>query len=562
MFAASSGMTSFVTRNGARLMLDGEVFRFAGANLYWLGLDENVVNETTGSNVAYPTDFRIDDGLATAAEMGANVVRAHTLGVSTGNTQYSFEGSKGTFNDAAAERMDFAIARAQARGIRLIIPLTDNYDYYHGGKVDFVRWAGIEKGEPYSSCILPGCVTESKAAHCAFYSDAGALANFRRYVRQLLLRRNRYTNVTLVDDPTVLAWETGNELVGVPPAWTRNITAFIRHDLGAQQLIMDGRDGVRMGYGDGALRADVTPDVDLVTEHYYMDLARSALPGYMTPDARLAAAHDKVFTIGEYGWNKGNLTAFLAAVRANTNVSGDLFWSLFPHADGHGFVSHSDGYSLHYPGGAKGSAARSAARVLRAHAYAMRGIDPAPPASACDAPLITSTRGQLVAWRGAAGADVYTVQRRGASGASWSTVCDACASDLDTPWRDATRPEARTVWYRVRAINMDSVAGKWSEPFLSPWTPPPPSPAPTPAPPPAPCSFLADTDCSGGSHGGGGTLYGVATASACCNACSAKSACGSAIFQPSQQKCFLKPADCTPVHKGGVTSCTPKPQRQ
>ena len=132
MFAASSGMTSFVTRNGARLMLDGEVFRFAGANLYWLGLDENVVNETTGSNVAYPTDFRIDDGLATAAEMGANVVRAHTLGVSTGNTQYSFEGSKGTFNDAAAERMDFAIARAQARGIRLIIPLTDNYDYYHG----------------------------------------------------------------------------------------------------------------------------------------------------------------------------------------------------------------------------------------------------------------------------------------------------------------------------------------------------------------------------------------------------------------------------------------------
>ena len=48
-------------------------------------------------------------------------------------------------------------------------------------------------------------------------------------------------------------------------------------------------------------------------------------------------------------------------------------------------------------------------------------------------------------------------------------------------------------------------------------------------------------------------------AAACCNACGAQAACGSAIFQPSEQKCFLKPADCTPVHKSGVTSCTPKP---
>ena len=111
--AASGSMSSFVTRSGAQLMLDNKPFRFAGANMYWLGLDENVANATTGSKIGYPTDFRIDDGLATAAEMGANVVRAHTLGVSTGNARYSFEGANGTFNDAAAERMDFAIARAR-----------------------------------------------------------------------------------------------------------------------------------------------------------------------------------------------------------------------------------------------------------------------------------------------------------------------------------------------------------------------------------------------------------------------------------------------------------------
>jgi hypothetical protein len=46
-----------------------------------LGLDENVPPGT----VAYPTQFRIADGLDTAKAMGATVVRAHTVGISTGN---------------------------------------------------------------------------------------------------------------------------------------------------------------------------------------------------------------------------------------------------------------------------------------------------------------------------------------------------------------------------------------------------------------------------------------------------------------------------------------------
>ena len=43
-----------------------------------------------------------------------------------------------------------------------------------------------------------------------------------------------------------------------------------------------------------------------------MDLARSALPAFVTPDARLAAGAGQACTIGDYGWNQGNLTAFLA----------------------------------------------------------------------------------------------------------------------------------------------------------------------------------------------------------------------------------------------------------
>ena len=46
--------------------------------MYWLGLDENV------NGVDYPTYTRIDDGFNSAESLGVNVVRSHTLGISTG----------------------------------------------------------------------------------------------------------------------------------------------------------------------------------------------------------------------------------------------------------------------------------------------------------------------------------------------------------------------------------------------------------------------------------------------------------------------------------------------
>ena len=67
---------TFVVRSGSQLLLKGKPFRFSGANIYWLGLDENV------DGLDYPTTFRVDDALATAKEMGATVVRSHSLCIS------------------------------------------------------------------------------------------------------------------------------------------------------------------------------------------------------------------------------------------------------------------------------------------------------------------------------------------------------------------------------------------------------------------------------------------------------------------------------------------------
>lgn len=192
---ATSAMTNknpaipknFVTRSGSSLFLYGKPFRFAGTNMYWLGLDENV------GGINYPTHFRVDDAFAAAEEMGATVVRSHTLGISVG-CSLCVEPSLGQFNKAAFEHIDYAIQSASNHHIHLIIPLTDQWHFYHGGKHTFTDWRGI--------------TNENR-----FYTDPTVIHDFEQYISTLLNHVNGYTGTAYKDDPTILAWETGNEHV-------------------------------------------------------------------------------------------------------------------------------------------------------------------------------------------------------------------------------------------------------------------------------------------------------------------------------------------------------------
>ena len=107
-----SANSGFVTRDGASLRLDRRDFRFAGTNIYWLGLDENV------GGIDYPTFVRIRDALDTAKAMGMTVVRSHML-TSTGHPLTLLPSKEAGFNDEAFETIDYAIAYAGKVGIAL-----------------------------------------------------------------------------------------------------------------------------------------------------------------------------------------------------------------------------------------------------------------------------------------------------------------------------------------------------------------------------------------------------------------------------------------------------------
>ncbi|HET8910783.1 MAG TPA: glycoside hydrolase family 2 TIM barrel-domain containing protein, partial [Ktedonobacteraceae bacterium] len=412
---------------GTQLQINGNAFRFAGANMHWLPM---------GDSTLYTSQFQINDALNAAHEMGLTVVRSHDLGISTGCPN-CIEPTLGTFNATALQHDDYVIAAAQAHGIRLIIPLVDNYHYPAGGKHNFTDWRGISDENQ-------------------FYTNPQVISDFEQYISVILNRVNTYTGIAYKNDPTIMAWETGNEL-HPPSAWTDKISTFIK-GLDKNHLVIDGSSNIDPSAANMS-------NVDIVSDHYYpKNITR------LTSDAALATNMGKAFIVGEYDWNDANggdtLNSFLAAIKTNPIISGDAFWELWPHDDQYGYVSAEVQYMLHYPGDSQ--AMITATQQIRTHAYQMNNLA-VPPASLPTAPVINASikddANNLLTWQGSAIAAKYTIERSTTSAKGpWTVICNQCVTDNMSPWTDTTPPNG-IYWYRMTPYNLAGQAGSPSASF-------------------------------------------------------------------------------------------------
>ena len=325
----------FVTRDpsSGNLMLNGQRFRFSGANAPFLGLAEcssayGAPVDADGLHLASHSE--IDATLDSAQAMNAKVIRAYASLLSVGKTD-AIQPTLGVFNSAGFEPTDYLLSRCAARGIKLIFPLVCNYQYYAGGK--------------YWYCTENGVSPDSVASQ--FFTNPTIINSFKTHISAVLNRVNQYTGLIYKEDPTILAWETGNEINVVPntgiSVWTDEISRHIKLSEGALQLVVDGNTELDPASFNLAY-------VDIYGNHAYAGVT----PAGIVANATMIYSHGKAYFLGEYTWtdkdtngsaNSWTLPELLLAIEGSTDVDGDCYWELLAP-----LAQFGGGFVLHWPG--------------------------------------------------------------------------------------------------------------------------------------------------------------------------------------------------------------------
>jgi mannan endo-1,4-beta-mannosidase len=435
--AVGGELKGFITRRGDQLFEGEKLFRFISVNVPNLLLVEDNFAPGAKSAWDWPNEFELTDALESVRQMGGTVVRTYVLSVRREGSdmgEHVYVRGPGDFNEEAFRTLDLLLEVANRKGVRVIIPLVDNWKW-QGGAADYAAFRG-KKPE-------------------AFWADEQVIADFEQTVKHVLKRVNTRTGVAYRDDPAILGWETGNELDS-PPHWTRRIAALMKK-LDPNHLVIDGYSlhGVR----DESL-AD--PNVDVITTHHYPNTQT----GFVKPilEARERTRGKKPYFVGEFGFTNADEIEDVFDAVIDNGVSGALLWSLrYHHRDG-GFYWHfepSGGAhykAYHWPGFESGKAyeERRVMQMVRDKAYKIRGVEPPKLASPAPPRLLPIDDVAAISWQGSAGAMDYVVERAEAKEGVWTVVAKG-VDDTAVQYRPLFNDESATpggaYFYRVRARN-------------------------------------------------------------------------------------------------------------
>lgn len=434
--AACAELTGFIKARGDQLYDGDKPFRFISFNIPNLQLIEDNFAPDAETAWMWPNEFELNDALASVRQMGGTVARTYVLSVRREGSDmgdHVYVRGPGEFNEEAFKSLDRALEAANRNGVRLIIPLVDNWKW-QGGIAEYAAFRGL----PPES----------------FWTDEQLIADFEATIRHVLTRVNSRTGVAYRDDPAILGWETGNEL-DAPPAWTARIAKFIK-SLDPNHLVIDG-------YSLHGVREEslADPNIDVVTTHHYPNVGNG---DYVPPirEARAKSRGRKPYFVGEFGFIPADeIAAVYDEVIAN-GTSGALLWSLRFHDRNGGYYWHSEPSgegvykAYHWPGSPTGDDydEREALRLTRAKAFEVRGEE-VPPLEPPAAPeLLPIVDVGAISWRGSAGAASYAVERATNAAGPWLTLAegiDDAAVQYRPLFSDASAASGQRYFYRVVA---------------------------------------------------------------------------------------------------------------
>lgn len=227
----------FVSAEGTKLKLNGGDFYFSGANTYAMLYSRDEAEEI----------------MRVAQSLGLNAIRfwgfwdgEEYLLDDQGNQTDIIRGTDrwgrpvlrprpGVYNEQSFRNFDYAIYLAHVYGIKLVIPLLNEWDEF-GGLKKYLEWDGYEWPKFNYDCGYQEnmtCYAEIenivKAERWRFFQACSTCKkNYFDHVHQVLNRVNTITGVAYKDDPAIMIWEVMNEPRIGP--WRHDATATVIRD--------------------------------------------------------------------------------------------------------------------------------------------------------------------------------------------------------------------------------------------------------------------------------------------------------------------------------------------
>jgi hypothetical protein len=410
----------------------GPLPRFVSVNIPNLHYIEDDFRFEAAERYRMPNEFEIRDALEAVRQMGGGVVRIYALSVrkpTDGPRVIRHVTGPGQFDSGAFEALDLVLALCREYGVKVIIPFVDNWRW----------WGGVAEYAAF----------RSKSPN-AFWSDPELIADFERTVEYVVHRVNTLNGVRYADDPTILAWETGNELQS-PWSWVETVAHYLKQQ--------DPKHPVIDGYHSATIRPEALDSelIDVLSTHHYDGAAA------MQRDIRAnleQIAGKKPYFVGEFGFMPANELAPVLTDAFAHGLQGALIWSLrFRNRDG-GFYFHAEkpGFeAYHWPGFASGDGyeERAIMKLLAAEATRLAGVA-APGQAKPHPPIMLPSLPVAISWQGAAGAETYSVERAQSSSGPWQILAIG-VSDAERGYRplynDTSIVPGQSYYYRVVAHN-------------------------------------------------------------------------------------------------------------
>ncbi|KAI8894321.1 glycoside hydrolase superfamily [Globomyces pollinis-pini] len=329
-------LDNFITRRGNKLYENENHFRWASYNVPGYLMTEDYKNPLN-SDWINPEPREQLDAVLTVKGSAGRVIRTYTLGF--GNTYHMMGPNQ--FYEPAWVAFDNALNIARQHGIRLIVPFINNHN---GGDAappgnfgDYAYFTKLHNLPPSQ-----------------FFNNSILIEDFKNLIRYTLNRINTVNGIRYGDDPTMLAWQLGNELGGwdgpAPPAsWSIEMATLIKQ-LAPKTLVMDGTQGGLDAPNRYPIAALQHPSIDIFSNHYYYgesDYKR------ITKDSNWVAQYNKAFVLGEVGFRFEVVQRYYDMTLKDTKISGCMVWSLRYHSRDGGFYTHSEEggfFSYHAPG--------------------------------------------------------------------------------------------------------------------------------------------------------------------------------------------------------------------